>query len=324
MLPKIIFLRYDIHMNPIIFLKPVFKEMIWGGCRLGTEFGYDIPSAHTGECWGIAAHPNGDAAIANAAYAGMTLSELWRQKPELFGNLGGDRFPLLVKIIDAKADLSLQVHPGDAYAAEHEHGSLGKTECWYIIDCPAHARLVVGHNARTREELTDMIRKGDWKDLIRYLPIRKGDFIPIKPGTVHAITSGCMILETQQNSDITYRVYDYDRLVNGKPRDLHIKKSIDVITVPAKSVEDSVENTNDLPKNRWNQLIAGDYFKVYKLVLDGELEFLQEHPFLNMSVLDGQGCIDGQVIQKGDHFILPSGYGKVKLNGRMEIIASAV
>lgn len=201
---------------------------------------------------------------------------------------------------------------------------LPKTECWYIIDCPDDAKLVVGHNAKTHEELSDMIHEGRWDEFIRYVPIKKGDFIQIDPGTVHAITSGCMILETQQNSDITYRVYDYDRLTNGKPRELHVDKSIDVITVPAKSTEDSVMDTNNLPQNKWNKLIECEYYKVYKLVLDGELEFEQSHPFLNMSVLDGEGTVNGQRIKKGDHFIIPAGYGNVKMEGTMEVVASGV
>ena len=140
-------------MKQIIFLNPVFKQMIWGGNRLSTDFGYDIPGDNTGECWGISAHPNGDDSIANDCYAGMTLSQLWDEHPELFGNIEGDRFPLLIKIIDAKDNLSIQVHPYDEYAAKNENGSLGKTECWYIIDCPDDAKLVVGHNAKTHEEL---------------------------------------------------------------------------------------------------------------------------------------------------------------------------
>lgn len=151
-----------------------------------------------------------------------------------------------------------------------------------------------------------MIHEGRWDEFIRYVPIKKGDFIKIDPGTVHAITSGCMILETQQNSDITYRVYDYDRLTNGKPRELHVNKSIDVITVPAKSTEDSVMDTNNLSQNKWNKLIECEYYKVYKLVLDGE------------------GTVNGQRIEKGDHFIIQAGFGNVKLEGAMEVIASGV
>ena len=143
-------------MRPILFLKPVFKEMIWGGSRLKEQFGYEIPGDHTGECWAISAHPNGDCIVKEGPYEGRTLSEMWTSHPELFGSPGLDRFPLLIKIIDAKDDLSIQVHPDDAYAKEHENGSLGKTECWYILDCKEDARIVIGHNAKTQKELEDM------------------------------------------------------------------------------------------------------------------------------------------------------------------------
>lgn len=310
--------------RPILFLNPVFKEMIWGGNQLAEKFGYEIPSDRTGECWAVSAHPNGDCTVREGEYAGRKLSELFKEEPELFGNLPLDRFPLLIKIIDAKADLSIQVHPDDAYAKVHENGSLGKTECWYILDCPEDATLVVGHNAGSREELKEMIDQKRWSELIREVPVKKGDFIQINPGTVHAIKGGLMILETQQNSDITYRVYDYDRLSNGKPRELHVQQSIDVITVPAPSAEDSVSHAADLPANTMNELIACDYYKVYKLTVTEPVSFEQEHPFLIMSVIEGEGLVNGQMIRKGDHFILPSGFGKVDLQGDMTLIASSV
>ena len=310
--------------RPILFLDPVFKEMIWGGNQLAEKFGYEIPSDKTGECWAVSAHPNGDCTVREGEYAGRKLSELFKEEPELFGSLPLDRFPLLIKIIDAKADLSIQVHPDDAYAKVHENGSLGKTECWYILDCPEDATLVVGHNAGSREELKEMIDQKRWSELIREVPVKKGDFIQINPGTVHAIKGGLMILETQQNSDITYRVYDYDRLSNGKPRELHVQQSIDVITVPAPSAEDSVSHAADLPANTMNELIACDYYKVYKLTVTEPVSFEQEHPFLIMSVIEGEGLVNGQMIRKGDHFILPSGFGKVELQGDMTLIASSV
>ena len=310
--------------RPILFLNPVFKEMIWGGNQLAEKFGYEIPGDKTGECWAVSAHPNGDCTVREGEYAGRKLSELFKEEPELFGNLPLDRFPLLIKIIDAKADLSIQVHPDDAYAKVHENGSLGKTECWYILDCPEDATLVVGHNAGSREELKEMIDQKRWSELIREVPVKKGDFIQINPGTVHAIKGGLMILETQQNSDITYRVYDYDRLSNGKPRELHVQQSIDVITVPAPSAEDSVSHAADLPANTMNELIACDYYKVYKLTVTEPVSFEQEHPFLIMSVIEGEGLVNGQMIRKGDHFILPSGFGKVELQGDMTLIASSV
>jgi len=310
--------------RPILFLNPVFKQMIWGGSKLETEFGYEIPGDKTGECWAVSAHPNGDCVVREGIYEGKTLSFLWQEHRELFGNIGLDRFPLLTKIIDAKDDLSIQVHPDDAYANVHENGSLGKTECWYVLDCPEGAALVVGHNASTREELKSMIEEGRWGELIREIPVKKGDFIQIDPGTVHAIKGGLMILETQQNSDITYRVYDYDRLTDGKPRQLHVKQSIDVITVPAPSAKDSVKNVDNLPENVMNELISCKYYRVWKMDVTESVKVMQDHPFLIMSVIEGEGLVNEKRIKKGDHFILPSGIGEVEFGGSMKLIASTV
>lgn len=308
----------------ILRMEPVFKQMIWGGNKLGTQWGYDIPGDNTGECWAVSAHPNGDCRIAEGSFAGKTLSQLWTERPELFGNVDSDRFPLLIKIIDAKDDLSIQVHPDDKYAAVNENGSLGKTECWYILDAAEGATLVIGHNAKDKAELDSMIHEGRWKEFIREVSVKAGDFIQIDPGTVHAIKGGIQILETQQNSDITYRVYDYDRLTDGKPRELHVEKSLDVITVPAKSVEDSIVAVDASKENVFNELIACDYYRVWKLDVTNEMQFVQEYPFLIMSVLSGDGLINGQYIKKGDHFILPNAYGKVHMQGKLELIASTI
>lgn len=308
----------------ILFLGPVFKQVIWGGDRLASEWGYDIPGSNTGECWAVSAHPNGDCAIKGGTFAGKTLSQLWTEEPVLFGGAAGDRFPLLVKIIDAKEDLSIQVHPDDAYASEHENGSMGKTECWYILDAPDDASLVIGHNAKDKEELTDMVRNGRWTEFLREVPVKKGDFIQIDPGTVHAIKGGIEILETQQNSDITYRVYDYGRLTDGKPRQLHLDKSLDVITVPAKSVEDSIFHVKEAVGDQMVSLISCKYYHVWKIDVEQQFRFRQEHPFLIMSVLDGSGSINGQPVKKGDHFILPDGFGEIELQGRLELIASTI
>ncbi|MCM1048949.1 MAG: mannose-6-phosphate isomerase, class I [Clostridiales bacterium] len=306
----------------VLFLNPVFKQMIWGGDRLGKDWPYDIPGDNTGECWAVSAHPNGDCTIKRGVYEGRTLSQLWQENPELFGNTDKDRFPLLVKIIDAKDDLSIQVHPDDAYAMANENGSLGKTECWYVLDSKEGASLVVGHNAADKAELTAMVKEGRWNELLREIPVKKGDFIQIEPGTVHAIKGGLMILETQQNSDITYRVYDYNRLTNGKPRELHLEKSLDVITVPAKSVEDSILEADKLPENKLNLLVECDYYKVWKLDITDKFEMRQEEDFLIMSVIDGEGELNGEIIRKGDHFILPYGYGDICISGRLQLIIS--
>lgn len=308
----------------ILFLNPVFTHNIWGGSRLREDFGYPVKGTDIGECWGISAHPNGEGTIRDGKYAGERLSDLWKEHPEIFGNVGGDRFPLLVKIIDAKEDLSIQVHPDDAYARIHENGSLGKTECWYVLDCPENAALVVGHNAKTKNELADMIHEGRWSEFIRELPVKKGDFIQIDPGTVHAIKGGLLILETQQNSDITYRVYDYDRLSDGKPRQLHVEQSIDVITVPAKSAEDSVLSAAGLSENRLHELYSCDYYRVRKLNLNGELCLDMDAPFLLATVLSGDGILNSHPLKKGDHFLIPNGVKKLELSGKMELILSNV
>lgn len=305
----------------LLFLTPVCTHNIWGGTRLREEFGYPVAGDDIGECWGISAHPNGDGTIADGTYKGRRLSTVWQEHPELFGETGLDRFPLLTKIIDAKADLSIQVHPNDAYAKEHENGSLGKTECWFIVDCPEGATLVVGHNARTREELEEMIHGGKWNAFIREIPIKPGDFIQIDPGTVHAIKGGVLLLETQQNSDITYRVYDYDRLSNGKPRQLHVAQSIDVITVPAKSAEDSVVHTGKLP-DTVQKLIECAYYKVYRIDVEKCVTWTPEGAFQLLSVLEGEGSLNGTPLRKGDHLIVPNGYGEICLEGKLQLIAS--
>ena len=308
----------------ILFLDPVCTHNIWGGTKLREEFGYPVEGDDIGECWGISAHPNGDGTVRSGVFAGMKLSAVWKEHPEVFGNYDCDRFPLLTKIIDARDDLSIQVHPNDDYAKVNENGSFGKTECWYIMDAPEGATLVIGHNAKTKEELSDMIHQGRWKEFIREIPVKKGDFIQIDPGTVHAIKGGLLILETQQNSDITYRVYDYDRLSNGKPRELHVEKSIDVITVPAKSVDDSVKSALNLPENQLNELYSCKYYTIFKADVNGKMEFEQKYPFLLVSVLEGDGIVGSSPVKKGDHFILPNGYGKVEMQGKMSLIVSTV
>ena len=307
----------------LLFLDPVCTHNIWGGTRLREEFGCAEAGDDLGECWGISAHPNGDGTIKNGVFAGQKLSKVWEEHPEVFGNFNSARFPLMTKIIDAREDLSIQVHPDDDYARVHENGSLGKTECWYILDAPEGSTLVFGHHAQSKEELSAMIHEGRWSDFIREIPVKKGDFIQIDPGTVHAIKGGLLLLETQENSDITYRVYDYDRLQNGKPRELHIKKSLDVITVPAKPAEESVKSVLDLTKNQMNELYACKYYRIFKADVEGELTIEQNHPFLLMSIVEGDGSIDGCFIKKGMHFIVPYGYGALKVQGNMTILASA-
>lgn len=312
----------------IIFLEPQFKQMIWGGNKLRTEWDYEIPGDDTGECWAVSAHPNGDCKVAAGPYAGKTLSRLWTEAPTLFdnvdsaGNLKEDKFPLLIKIIDAKADLSIQVHPDDAYAKVNENGSFGKTECWYILDCPKDATLVIGHNAGSREEMEEMIRQGRWNEFLQEVPVKKGDFIQIDPGTLHAIKGGIMLLETQQNSDITYRVYDYDRLSDGKPRPLHIEQSMAVMQVPAAPTSECMFHVEDGADNEIQVLVENQYYQVSKLKVSGVSSWEQEEGFRIVTVLEGCGLVNGTMVKKGEHFILPAGYGKVVAEGEMVLFMS--
>ena len=195
-------------------------------------------------------------------------------------------------------------------------------ECWYILDCEPDSKLVIGHNAKTHEELEDMVHNGRWSELIREVPVKKGDFIQIDPGTVHAIKGGITILETQQNSDITYRVYDYDRLSNGKPRQLHVQQSLDVIKVPAAPMSECMIETGEAETNKLQKLIECKYYQVFHMKVDGKAEFEQSYPFLIVSVVEGNGLLNHTSVKKGDHFILPCGYGNVEIEGNLELVAS--
>ena len=307
----------------ILRITPVFKQMLWGGNRMRSVFGYDIPGENTGECWAISGHPNGDCPIANPEFAGETVASLWKKNPELFGNLPGETFPLLIKIIDAKDDLSIQVHPDDAYAGVHENGSLGKTECWYVLDCDEGATIIVGHNASSTEEMAKMVEENRWSELLRQVPIHKGDFFQIDPGCLHAIKGGTLILETQQSSDVTYRFYDYGRLENGKPRQLHIAQSLDVTTAPFTpwQGEQTVTKVGDATVTH---LVTCPYYSVYRAELNGAMELCFDKPFVNVSILAGQGTLDGEAVKKGDHLLLTADYGKLSIEGNLEFIYSYI
>lgn len=309
-----------------IFLQPVFKERIWGGLSLKEKFGYDIPNDKTGECWGISAHQNGACTILNGPLKGKTLNAVWKEQRELFNNEQGDEFPLLVKILDANNDLSVQVHPDDQYAREVEGEQYGKTECWYIIDCDEDSEIVYGHHASTKEEFEKMVSEGHWNDLLRTVKVKPGDFVYVPSGTIHAIGKGIMILETQQSSDTTYRVYDYNRRdAEGNTRELHINKSIEVATIPHQAPKfEPVTKVKEGLKSK--KLITEEYFTVYHLELDGSYEETLGDKYLLITVLNGEGEIktDGGTnqIKKGDHFIIPSTVEQYEIVGKAEFIVS--
>ena len=307
-----------------LFLKSQMHEKIWGGTKLHDVFGYEIPSKTTGEYWAISAHPNGVSTIANGRYKGYGLDQLYREEKALFGNPKSEVFPLLTKILDANDWLSVQVHPDDTYALEHE-GELGKTECWYVIAADEGAEIIYGHNAKSKEELAQMITAGDWEHLLTKIPVKAVDFFYVPSGTMHAIGKGILILETQQSSDTTYRVYDFDRKdASGKTRDLHLKQSIDVLTIgkPANSTPARVISGNlDL-----TTLVSNAFFTVYKWQISGQVDFKRTAPYLLLSVLEGQGqlVIEGTSypIKKGNHFILPNDVNSWELTGELTLIVS--
>lgn len=314
-------------MESIIELTPVFKSMLWGGRKLETEFGYNIPDGKIGECWAISAHPNGDCTIASGEYAGQLLSWLWDEHRDLFGNMEGDRFPLLVKIIDAADDLSIQVHPDDAYAAEHENGSLGKKECWYVLSAEEGQHIVVGQRAHSREEFSQMVDAGRWDELLCKIPIKAGDFFQIDAGTVHAILGGTVILEVQQSSDITYRVYDFDRRqADGSLRELHMAQALDVIDFSREPLE-----SGEVPPAEGavqtlesNDRYTVDLVRVGKDSAPTTLEVPTDHPFTCVSVIEGTGTINGRAVKKGSNLLALAACKSLACAGSMKVVLAYV
>lgn len=313
-------------MTEPIFLDPIFKERIWGGGNLRDIYNYNIPSDYTGECWGISAHENGQTVVRSGKYIGKTLGEIWEKESHLFGDFKSDCFPLLVKILDANADLSIQVHPSDEYAEKFEYGELGKTECWYILDCKQDATIILGHSAQTKEDFIKMINEDRWAGLLKTIKIKPGDFFYVPSGTIHALCKGTLVLETQQSSDTTYRVYDYNRIgIDGKLRDLHLNKAIDVITIPHEEVP-LVSSVIQQKGGTITTFVENNYFSVYKWDINSYLEIDHKACFTLCSVVKGKGEIHiGKEVfsfQKGDHFILPNSVGEIGIRGESEIITS--
>lgn len=318
-------------MKQPLFFKPVFQEKIWGGNRLETVFNFELPSDKIGEDWAISAHPHGVSTVTNGEFKGQKLTELWANHRELFGDATGDVFPLLIKILDAEDDLSVQVHPDDTYGLANE-GELGKTECWYIIDAEPGATIIYGHHAKTRAELEQMIQEERWDNLLKKVPVKKGDFFYVPSGTIHAIGKGIMILETQQSSDTTYRVYDYNRTDDsGQERELHIQQSIDVTTVPAADIQLSIQQHNQGQSSIVTYLKT-PFFNVYEWQVKGLLNVKKNAPYTLATVIDGVGKLiieQSDIIKtttydlnKGTSFILPNDIQKWRLEGDLTIIAS--
>ncbi|MCR5627340.1 MAG: class I mannose-6-phosphate isomerase [Lachnospiraceae bacterium] len=307
-------------MEPIYF-KPAFSHKPWGGSALREVWGYDEAGDDIGECWAVSAYKGMEASVDGGEFDSLTLKELWETKKELFNYQEGEAFPLLVKIINAEDDLSIQVHPDDDYAKEHEGVPFGKTECWYILDCEGEGSIIAGHHAKSRDEMRQMIESGDFKSFISEIRVHPGDFIMIEPGTLHAIKGGITLLEIQQSCDLTYRIYDYDRLCNGKKRELHLEKGMDVMNVP----DDNLMSTIKHDRNLETELLLADnkYFKVKRICVKGELYLQAEGDYTIVSVIEGSGTLSGHPIKKGDNLILPYGFGSFELKGACKVILTS-
>lgn len=317
-----------IDMTEPLFLTPVLHEKIWGGTALKDVFNLPIPSDTTGEAWIISGHQNGVSPIARGPLAGKTLAEIWKTHPELFENKDVSRpYPLLVKFLDAHQDLSVQVHPGDDYAAVHNDGELGKTESWYILAAKPGAEIYYGHKAQTQAEFNQMIDQADWDNLLQKVPVHAGDFFYVPAGTLHALGTGVLALETQQSSDVTYRVYDFDRpdKKTGQLRDLHLEDAKNVTTVPFKA-ESPAQTTLHMGALQETTMVEAPYFNVYKDELDGEAYIVKQAPYTQYTVIAGSGTVivDGQSypLELATSFVMPATVAEWTLKGKMTLIMS--
>ena len=313
----------------IIFLKPVYKDYIWGGTRLKKEFNKNTPYEKTAESWEVSTNKNGKSIIINGEWKDKDLDELFNNqetKESIFGKrcLQMEKFPLLIKFIDAEDNLSVQVHPNDEFAKRYENDS-GKTEMWYILDCKENAKLICGLNENAKKEnIKEILKNGEIKKYLKYVDVQKGDSIYIPSGTVHAILSGILICEIQQNSDLTYRIYDWDRVgKDGKPRELHIDKAIDVIDFNSKAekIESNGQNVQEIMKTK--------YFNVDKIKIeDIYTDISNIDTFYAISITDGSGKIYYENkefnIKKGDSFIVPAKLGEYKIEGKIELLKSYI
>lgn len=311
-------------MEPML-LKPAGKDYLWGGERLKTEYQKTINLTPLAETWECSTHPDGLSTVSSGRYAGQTLAEVLEKYPEYLGNkVQGKGLPILVKLIDVKRNLSIQVHPNDAYAKEHEHQN-GKSEMWYVLDAQPGAELIWGfEHPMTRELLLNAVKTGSLSKHLQKVPVSKGDVFFIPAGTVHAIGAGVLVAEIQESSNVTYRVYDYDRVdKNGKKRELHIKKAIDVLDMRAgTSVRQAPRVTRYFPGNYRELLCRCKYFEVERIGVTKQSHFsVDDMSFQVLLCIEGMGSLStigmGQpmYLTKGDCVFLPAGLGNCCLTG---------
>ena len=309
-------------MYPIIF-ENLYYDKIWGGRDLEL-FRDNLPEGNIGESWDVACHPNGMSVVENGRFKGMTFEELIKKHgDEILGTkIDKEKFPLLIKLINAKDKLSVQVHPNNEYAKKVE-GELGKTECWYVVEAFEGANLVVGTKDCTKEDFIKAIETNKFDDKLNKIPVEKGDFFFVKSGLVHAIGEGVIIAEIQQNSDTTYRVYDYNR-----GREIHVEKALDVIDFSL-----SGENKKGLKAEfegyTKTYLSLCDYFAIEKYEITSSVkEESNNEIFFVFTAVEGNGKIiydNGEIdIKKGDSILIPATLGEYKIEGNITLLKSYV
>lgn len=302
----------------VLKLKPACKDYIWGGNRLKELYHKEYGGNVLAETWELSCHPDGPSLIENGPYAGKTLRDYINAEGRQI--LGSNcqvfqDFPILIKLIDAKADLSIQVHPNNTYALAHE-GQYGKTEMWYVLEAEPDAYLYYGFQHEiSREEFRRRIADNTLADVLNAVPVHPGDLFYIPAGTIHAICKGIVIAEIQQSSNVTYRVYDYNRPgADGKPRPLHVEKAAQVTELTP-------------PRRDWNfggHLARSMYFTVD--VAEGNTVPCDEESFTSLLVLDGEGAVrcGGETVscRKGDSLFIPAGSGTAELNGSLRTLCT--
>lgn len=312
--------------------KPVFKQYIWGGSALADKYGKEIDDNFAAESWEISCHDDGLSLIAEGEYAGKTLKEVvMGDKLNMIG-YETDEFPLLVKFLDANKNLSVQVHPDDDFAREHENGSLGKTEMWYVIDAKPDAKLVYGlKDGVTKEMLKKALQDGTAENLLNFVPAKKGDAFFIPSRTLHAICSGLLIAEIQQSSNTTYRVYDYNRTdAQGNKRPLHIEKALAVINFESVAGKEKfVPKPVDCVGGKAAVISECEFFTVIKYETNGCVTIIPpSRRFELLICTEGSACLkyDGgeMLIASGDSVFVPAALGEYSIDGAAQILRSYV
>lgn len=309
-----------------LLMRPTGKDYLWGGQRLNTDFGKNIDLSPLAETWECSTHPDGPSFVVGGKFDGRSLADVIKEFPEYMGtkHKGETELPILIKFIDAKKDLSVQVHPDDDYAFEHENGQNGKTEMWYVLDATEDAKLVYGLNQDCTEEMMrEAIEKGTLSNYLQTVPVDKGDLFFIETGTIHAIGAGCLIAEIQENSNLTYRLYDYNRVDDkGNKRELHVDKAMAVSNLRHSTKPEKSAGTDNL-------LTSCRYFEVYKMSVkseNGQTVTLRADKagYRVLLCIEGGGTMtydDENVnISKGDCVFIPADSVMISIHGDAQFL----